>query len=119
MDSCPDPQGARNMESLLYISNHATRLLSSFQFCHGYDGFSSVANYAAANTFLDSFVTYRHSQKLPASVIDLGVMGDIGYAAEKNPQALKVFNTLDSQILEERHLLQAVEISIFSQFSHP
>jgi thioester reductase-like protein len=85
----------------------------------GFMGFSSQANYAAANTFLDSFVKYRHSQKLPASVIDLGVMGDIGYAAEKSPQALKVFNTLDSQILEEKHLLQALEISIFSQFSHP
>jgi hypothetical protein len=46
-------------------------------------------------------------------------MGDIGYAAEKNPQALQVVNTLDSQILEERHLLQALEISVLSQFSHP
>ncbi|KAF3389382.1 Compactin diketide synthase mokB [Penicillium rolfsii] len=85
----------------------------------GFMGFSSQANYAAANTFLDSFVKYRHSQHLPASVLDLGVMGDIGYAAEKSPQTLKIFNTLGSQILEERHLLQALEISIFSQFSHP
>ncbi|KAJ5887882.1 type I iterative PKS [Penicillium taxi] len=85
----------------------------------GVMGFGSQTNYAAANTFLDSFVKYRHSHKLPASVLDLGFMGDIGYAAEKSPQALKVFNTLDGQILEERHLLQALEISIFSQFSHP
>ncbi|OJJ78433.1 uncharacterized protein ASPGLDRAFT_62541 [Aspergillus glaucus CBS 516.65] len=85
----------------------------------GIMGFGSQANYAAANTFLDSFVKYRHSKQLPASVLDIGFMGDIGYAAEQSPQTLKVVTTMDGQILEEKHLLQALEISVLSQFPHP
>lgn len=82
-------------------------------------GFASQANYAAANTFLDSFVQYRHSQGLPASVIDLGFMADIGYAAEQSPQTLNIVNTMDIQIIEEKELLQALEISVFAQSPHP
>lgn len=82
-------------------------------------GFASQANYAAANTFLDSFVQYRHSQGLPASVIDLGFVTDIGYAAEKSPQTLNIANTMDIQISEEKDLLQALEISVFAQSPHP
>lgn len=38
------------------------------------------ANYAAANT-LDAFVQYRRKQELPASVLNIGVMEDIGYVS--------------------------------------
>ncbi|KAI1821733.1 KR domain-containing protein [Xylaria intraflava] len=40
------------------------------------------ANYAAANTFLDAFVQYRHRNGLiVASVIDVGVMADVGFVS--------------------------------------
>ncbi|KAF5121796.1 Highly reducing polyketide synthase gloL [Metarhizium anisopliae] len=47
-------------------------LLSS---CSGIVGQWGQANYAAANTFLDAFVHFRHGRGLVASVIDLGAMG--------------------------------------------
>lgn len=40
------------------------------------------ANYAAANTFLDAFVRYRHGQNLPAQSINIGIMLDHGYVAD-------------------------------------
>ncbi|KAL9630961.1 MAG: hypothetical protein Q9204_004461 [Flavoplaca sp. TL-2023a] len=42
------------------------------------------ANYAAANTFLDAFVLYRHFFGLPASVLDIGVMEHIGFVSNIN-----------------------------------
>ncbi|KAH8658158.1 KR domain-containing protein [Xylariales sp. PMI_506] len=40
------------------------------------------ANYASANSFLDTFVHYRQGQGLPAASINVGVMLDHGYVAE-------------------------------------
>lgn len=73
-------------------------LASSIGGCFGHIG---QANYAAANTFrehpcssflcwkmltmfsaVDAFVHYRHRQGLPASVIDIGLVGDMGYIME-------------------------------------
>ncbi|MGH8908050.1 MAG: SDR family oxidoreductase, partial [Egibacteraceae bacterium] len=54
--------------------------------------FSSVAsvvgnpgqgNYAAANTFLDSFAAFRVAQGLPALTVNWGVIADVGYVARQ------------------------------------
>ncbi|GIK02966.1 hypothetical protein Aspvir_007031 [Aspergillus viridinutans] len=39
-------------------------------------------NYPAANTFLESFTQYRHKQGLPASVLGICPVDDIGSVAE-------------------------------------
>ncbi|KAH8432819.1 uncharacterized protein LDX57_010448 [Aspergillus melleus] len=81
----------------------------------GICGWSGQANYGAANTFLDAFAKYRRSQGLVASVIDLGLMEDIGYVSE--------FSLLDTLararsssilMLGESHLLKAMERTILS-----
>ncbi|KAK1148125.1 Type I Iterative Polyketide synthase (PKS) [Aspergillus melleus] len=82
----------------------------------GICGWSGQANYGAANTFLDAFAKYRRSQGLVASVIDLGLMEDIGYVSE--------FSLLDTLararsssilMLGESHLLKAMERTILSR----
>ncbi|KAL8744188.1 MAG: hypothetical protein Q9190_003535 [Brigantiaea leucoxantha] len=48
----------------------------------GLIGRAGQSAYAASNTFLDSFAAYRRHQNLPASVIDIGIVLEVGYVAE-------------------------------------
>jgi NAD(P)-dependent dehydrogenase (short-subunit alcohol dehydrogenase family)/acyl carrier protein len=74
-------------------------------------GMPGQANYAAANTFMDAFVQYRHHQHLPASVIDVGAVEGIGWTAG-NPKALERSKWLESAILSQRELFQATTIAV-------
>lgn len=76
------------------------------------------SNYAAANTFLDSFVQYRHSLGLPASVIDVGVMEDVGYVSQ-NAAVLEMFRAYSMHGLKESDLLRAVEIAVLRSSPSP
>ncbi|PLB54037.1 polyketide synthase [Aspergillus steynii IBT 23096] len=82
----------------------------------GICGWSGQANYGAANTFLDAFVQYRRSQGLVASVIDLGLMEDIGYVNEFSlTDTLARARSSSILMLEESHLLKAMEKAMLSQ----
>ncbi|KAK2758837.1 Type I Iterative PKS [Arachnomyces sp. PD_36] len=83
-------------------------------------GFSSVAslcgnmgqaNYAAANSFVDAFVKYRSSQGLPASVINLGAVGDVGCIAQA-PDYLKAARSASLRLLNEKEVIDSVEAAI-------
>jgi NADP-dependent 3-hydroxy acid dehydrogenase YdfG len=69
------------------------------------------ANYSAANTFLDAFVQYRHQNGLAASVIDIGVMGDVGFVAE-NAEVLHRLERTGMRILREQDLLDAMVLAL-------
>ncbi|KAK6826532.1 hypothetical protein RU639_005411 [Aspergillus parasiticus] len=82
----------------------------------GIIGWPGQANYGAANTFLDAFVKYRQSLHLPAHAIDLGLMGDIGYASEASlVPTLEASQSNSLRVLDERQFLQAVEVAVLAQ----
>ncbi|KAK4243498.1 Fumagillin dodecapentaenoate synthase [Corynascus novoguineensis] len=56
-------------------------LLSSIS---GLTGSKGQANYAAGNAFMDSFAAYRRGLGLAATSVDLGVIQDVGYMAERD-----------------------------------
>ena len=65
------------------------------------------ANYAAANAFLEGFVQYRHSLGLPASVLSIGVMEDVGYVSQ-NQAVLDQLKATNYYTLREQDLLDAL-----------
>ena len=50
-------------------------------------GTTGLANYVAANSFLDAFAKFRHLQNLPALSINWGVWDNIGFAAASDVNA--------------------------------
>lgn len=82
-------------------------------------GNKGQANYAAANTFLDSFASYRQSMGLRASSVDLGAIEGIGYFA-RHAGALE--NRFDRGLwttINEAMLHKIMSYFIFQQSSTP
>lgn len=73
-------------------------------------------NYAAANTFLESFTQYRHGLGLPASVLGVCPVDDIGFVAE-NPAIKKKLKSQGLYFLPEREILDYMELAVLN--SHP
>ena len=74
-------------------------------------GQSGQANYASANTFQDAFVQYRQGLGLAASVLDIGVVEDVGYVSE-NPEVLESLRAAAFHLLSETDLLESLQLII-------
>jgi len=69
------------------------------------------ANYNAGNTFLDAFVSYRHSLGLAASTVNIGVMEDVGYLSE-NLDLLDSLRSTAQYLIKESQLLDSLELML-------
>jgi hypothetical protein len=76
------------------------------------------ANYASGNSFLDAFAQYRHSKGLSASVIDLGVVDDIGFVAESS-NLMEYFRSIEAYLLSEDEVRDSVRLAIARSFHGP
>lgn len=111
-------QGTWNLHNVAL--DHASPLdfftmLSSIS---GVVGQKGQANYAAANVFLDSFASYRQKLGLPASSVDLGVIEDVGYVAERS-ELKASFDTSIWTPINEGLLHKILRVSICQQQSPP
>jgi NAD(P)-dependent dehydrogenase (short-subunit alcohol dehydrogenase family) len=103
----PKVEGAWNLHKALSSEKlDFFFLFSSFGAMFGQWG---QANYSASNTFVDAFVGYRHSLGLPASTVNIGVMGDVGWVAE-NPEALEKLQAAASHVSQESDFLECAEL---------
>lgn len=75
-------------------------------------------NYDAAQTFLEAFCQYRHSLDLPASVLNICPVEDVGYVAE-NAHAQRNVQGHSQYVLRERDFLLYLELQLLDQEQAP
>lgn len=78
----------------------------------GITGQPAQSNYNSANTFLDAFVNFRHGQNLPASVVDIGLMGCTGIMVRENRELNQKLMAAGYHFLGEQELLDALALAI-------
>ncbi|KAI9929850.1 hypothetical protein ASPWEDRAFT_100309 [Aspergillus wentii DTO 134E9] len=108
----PKVQGSWNLHHALGEAKLDFFVL--FSSVNGIMGNAGQANYAAANTFLDAFTKYRNGKGLAASVIDVGVMEDIGFVSESSPQTLERARRINLHTVTESELFLTLEVAIFA-----
>ncbi|KAI1333951.1 acyl transferase domain-containing protein [Xylariaceae sp. FL0016] len=104
----PKIQGTINLHDLL------PKDLDFFIMCGstgGTLGAYGQSNYAAANAYLDAFLQFRHGQGLPATVLDIAAIGDIGYVAENKNVAERLGRAL-AGFMVEAEFLRCLELAV-------
>lgn len=91
---------------------HKLDFFVCFSSIAGLCGNTGQTSYAAANSFLDAFVKYRQENGLVASVIDVGLIDDVGFAYEHMPKLIQRAYSTSMQTIGENDLLQALELAM-------
>ncbi|KAK2005280.1 KR-domain-containing protein [Colletotrichum eremochloae] len=111
----PKVRGAWNLHSAIDSWRTKLDFFVLFSSVSGIVGQHGQANYNSANTFLDAFALYRRGLGLPASVLDLGIVGDVG-AVTRDATLAAQFRKAGYVFIEEDTVMQAVGI-VMSQLA--
>ena len=106
----PKVQGTWNLHHATLASGANLDFFLMFSSLSGIIGQPGQANYASANTFLDAFAQYRNGLGLPASVIDIGAVEDIGFISE-NPGMINKMKATGFLGIAEQQLLDAIALA--------
>jgi len=104
----PKVEGTWNLHNLVPKDLDFFVLFSST--C-GLIGYYGQSNYASANTFMDSFVQYRQSLGLSASVMDIGAVDDVGYIS-RTPEAKASMKASAARLVTEQNFLDSLQLTI-------
>lgn len=109
----PRVTGTYNLHRALltHQPQHPLDFFTIFGSGGGHTGYYGQANYSASNTYLDAFVEYRHSLNLAASIVDLGVVGDVGYLLEEE-KLYDGFKNGGFFFLKEQDVLDSAAIAV-------
>ncbi|KAJ4411015.1 Type I Iterative PKS [Gnomoniopsis sp. IMI 355080] len=110
--SAPKVQGTWNLHRSTARCNLDFFVL--FSSLSGIVGQPGQANYASANTFLDSFAQYRTSLGLPASVVQIGAVEDVGFVSQ-SPGLMNKMKHTGFKGITEQEFLDAMEVAISSK----
>ncbi|KAM7189323.1 KR domain containing protein [Rhypophila sp. PSN 637] len=94
---------------------HNALLRAPLDFFVMFTSTSGIPTMQPPTGFLDAIVQYRHGLGLAASVIDLGVMEDVGFMAE-SANLLVYFRFLDANLLTEEDMRESVALAIARSF---
>ena len=84
--------------------------------CAAITGTVGQAAYAASNTFLDAFVSYRKDLGLAACIIDIGLVGNVGYMIENIEREAEISTAVQDRITEDE-LLTLLKAHITGEFA--
>ncbi|KAM5491840.1 Mycolipanoate synthase [Microsporum canis] len=102
-------QGTWNLHNAL--TNEKLDFFVSFGSVSSVCGNIGQANYAAANGFLTSFTQYRRRLGLPASVLELGMVDEVGMASS-NEAALQNARSSSLRLVYEDELIEGLRLAI-------
>lgn len=115
-DDCLGPKvtGTWNLHEVLRHAQDKVSLdfFVLFGSLAGVYGNGGQANYAAANTYLESFVHYRRRLGLPCSLLNLGPVGDVGMLSRDDRLLRTLRETKSVQLLREADVCRGLGIAI-------
>lgn len=104
-------QGTQNLHRAL--AGHELDFFVALSSVAGVVGNRGQAAYAAANVFLDSFMTWRRSQGLPGVSIDLAAISNVGYLADgSDARREEVLKNIGGQTLDESQVLALLAAAV-------
>ena len=110
----PRVQGAWNLHHCLAdVKLEFFLMLASIA---GTVGNAGQTAYAASNTFLDAFASYRKNLGLPACAIDIGIVEDVGYVFENTQREAQISASAQDRLTEDE-FLTLVKAVITGEFS--
>ncbi|KAM7184617.1 polyketide synthase [Naviculisporaceae sp. PSN 640] len=107
----PRVEGTWNLHNLLPDQGKNLDFFVLFSSVCGIVGNYGQANYAASNTFMDAFVQYRRARGLPASVIDIGAVDEVGYIS-RTPAARENMLASAGKLITEQAFLDCLQLTI-------
>lgn len=112
--TAPKVKGTWNLHEATVRAGARLDFLVLFSSLSGIIGQPGQANYASANTFLDAFAQYRNGLGLPASVVDIGAVEEVGFIAE-NQGLMGKMKTSGFKGITEQELLDAMVVAMFAR----
>lgn len=107
----PKSEGAWNLHSVLLGQEHALDFFFVASSIISVLDATGQSNYLAANAVNEAFCRYRLSLGLPASVINICPINDVGFVAE-NEHATKSLEAQGLRGANEREFLECLELSL-------
>ncbi|KAL4900418.1 hypothetical protein BDW74DRAFT_182748 [Aspergillus multicolor] len=111
--TAPKVQGTWNLHDATFSPTKNTNLdfFITVSSVSGICGNPGQSNYAAANTFLDSFTQYRRNLGLPAAVLDLGAIEEVGMMAA-NSEAMQRAQAAAVTFPSEQQLIDGLKLAL-------
>jgi acyl carrier protein len=109
--TAPKVQGTWNLHNASMDAKVDLDFFLMFSSVSGIVGQAGQANYASGNSFLDAFAQYRNGLGLPASVVDMGAVEDVGWISEHQGMMGKMSRSGFKAVLEQE-VIDAMAISM-------
>jgi acyl carrier protein len=109
--TAPKVQGTWNLHNASMDAGVNLDFFLMFSSVSGIVGQAGQANYASGNSFLDAFAQYRNGLGLPASVVDMGAVEDVGWISEHQGMMGKMARSGFKPVLEQE-VIDAMVISM-------